>query len=208
MAQYYLGVCYYKGEGVKQDISTAVYWWTKSAEQGYLDAQAELADVYYEEGNYSEAVKWATNPAEQGYAQAQYILGAGYFLGQGVKQDYSKAVSLFSKSAEQGHAAAKGMLAFCYDQGNGVKNNKEKAFSLYFEAAKAGQIHAQNWMGDYMLTKYTTLSGNSVKKGIKYQSYLRKACDWYEAAARQGDRTREEALNSCRELLDTIDMYY
>lgn len=125
-----------------------------------------------------------------------------------MKQDYSKAVSLFSKSAEQGHVKAKSLLAFCYVQGKGVKKNKEKAFSLYLEAANAGEVSAQNWMGDYMLDKYTTLSKNSVKNAVKYQNYLRKACEWYEAAEKQGDRSREDLLNSCRETLYEIDTYY
>ena len=34
-AQYKLGVCYADGEGVSKDLKQAVYWWKKSAEQGY-----------------------------------------------------------------------------------------------------------------------------------------------------------------------------
>lgn len=79
---------------------------------------------------------------------------------------------------------------------------------MYLEAANAGEVYAQNWMGDYMLGKYTALSKNSVKNAVKYQNYLRKACEWYEAAEKQGDRSREDLLNSCREALYEIDMYY
>ena len=46
-AQYNLGRCYYNGEGVSQDYTQAVYWWSKAAEQGNADA-IELLKVYYE----------------------------------------------------------------------------------------------------------------------------------------------------------------
>ena len=35
-AQYQLGCCYYEGDGVEQNYEQAVYWWTKSAEQGNI----------------------------------------------------------------------------------------------------------------------------------------------------------------------------
>ena len=41
-AQYNLGVCYYNGQGVAQDNKKAVYWFTKSAEQGNADAIGAL----------------------------------------------------------------------------------------------------------------------------------------------------------------------
>jgi TPR repeat protein len=37
-AQYYLGDCYYKGDGVVTDKTEAVKWYNKAAEQG--DAKA------------------------------------------------------------------------------------------------------------------------------------------------------------------------
>ena len=38
-AQYNLGVCYEKGEGVAQDSSEAVKWFRQAAEQGVAEAQ-------------------------------------------------------------------------------------------------------------------------------------------------------------------------
>ncbi len=38
-AQYNLGHCYAKGDGVKQDPAQAVVWWTQAAEQGHVEAQ-------------------------------------------------------------------------------------------------------------------------------------------------------------------------
>ena len=40
--QYELGVCYYNGEGVSKDVSKAVEWWQKAADQGDASAQQIL----------------------------------------------------------------------------------------------------------------------------------------------------------------------
>lgn len=46
-AQFNLGLCYAKGEGVEKDDSRAVTWYRKSAEHGYAEAQLNLARCYY-----------------------------------------------------------------------------------------------------------------------------------------------------------------
>ena len=46
VAQYNLGVCYAKGEGVQQSYEKAVEWYTKAAEQGNIEAQNKLAECY------------------------------------------------------------------------------------------------------------------------------------------------------------------
>ena len=42
-AQFYLGVIYYKGDGVKRDAVEAVKWFRKAAEQGDTGAREMLA---------------------------------------------------------------------------------------------------------------------------------------------------------------------
>jgi hypothetical protein len=46
LAQFNLGVKYYKGEGVPQDDTEAVKWYRKAAEQGYAKAQFNLGGAY------------------------------------------------------------------------------------------------------------------------------------------------------------------
>ena len=77
-AQYYLGCCYYSGEGVKQDYEEAVKWYKLSAEQGYADAQYALGYCYdLGEGvkqNYKEAVRWYKLSDRRGNEKAQYAI--------------------------------------------------------------------------------------------------------------------------------------
>jgi TPR repeat protein len=44
LSQYKLGLCYGNGDGVGEDEAKAVYWLTKSAEQGNPDAKEFLAE--------------------------------------------------------------------------------------------------------------------------------------------------------------------
>jgi hypothetical protein len=81
-AQYNLGVSYANGEGVVQDAEKAVYWYTKAAEQGYVQAQFNLGCCYYEGNGVVQdderAAYWWTKAAEQGDADAQNNLAFCY----------------------------------------------------------------------------------------------------------------------------------
>lgn len=72
----------------------------QKAEQGDMEAQTILTQVYSLGGDYTEAVKWGRLAAEQGVAEAQRILGCCYFLGQGVSQDYKEAAQWMAKSVK------------------------------------------------------------------------------------------------------------
>ena len=77
-----LGVIYYNGKGVPQDYKKAVYWYTKAAEQGNVNAQWSLGFMYYYgEGvpqDYQKAFYWYTKAADQGNTDAQFYLGFMY----------------------------------------------------------------------------------------------------------------------------------
>ena len=78
----------------------------KAAEQGNVDAQLALGDMYHNgEGgvlqDYKEAEKWYRKAAEQGYAEAQLTLGAMHFV-----QDYVQAHLWWSLAATQGNEHA------------------------------------------------------------------------------------------------------
>ena len=45
VAQYNLAIKYEKGSGTEKDLDQAIYWYKKSAEQGYSYAQKELKNL-------------------------------------------------------------------------------------------------------------------------------------------------------------------
>jgi TPR repeat protein len=135
-AQYFLGVMYYKGQGVPQDYVEAAKWYRKAAEQGDTGAQYILSGMYYEgQGvpqDVAEAVKWSRMAAEQGYDSAQSILGAMYATGEGVPQDDVEAHMWFNLAAAQGNE-------------NGKKNRDIVAKRMTSEQIAEAQRLAREW---------------------------------------------------------------
>jgi hypothetical protein len=109
-AQFNLGLCYRRGEGVEQNDVEAFRWFQLAAEQGGALAQCNLGSSYYlgegVEKSEDEAVRWFELAAEQGLAHAQHNLGFCYSTGVGVGIDLEKAASLFQLAAKQGHPGA------------------------------------------------------------------------------------------------------
>lgn len=99
-AQVLLGRMYQTGLGVSKDISLAVHWYRKAAEQEFPTAQFALGALYRKgEGvpkDYAEAARWYRKAAEQNLAAGQISLGAAHFYGHGVPQDYVQAHKWFS----------------------------------------------------------------------------------------------------------------
>ena len=65
------------------------------AESGDVEAQFDLANEYWEKGDYEQAFYWYKKAADQGNADTQFNLGLMYYEGQGVLQDYELAFRWF-----------------------------------------------------------------------------------------------------------------
>lgn len=105
-AQFYLGLMYDTGEGVPQNLSQAVYWYTQAAQQGHLIAQNNLGAMYAS-GNgvkqsYVLAKEWYEKSANSGFSGAQHNLGRLYATGVGVPQDYVLAHKWLNLAASRG----------------------------------------------------------------------------------------------------------
>jgi len=109
--QYELGVGYFRGEGVPQDVKKALFWLTKSAEQDQVEAQLFLGDINSQMiKNYKKAAYWYSKAAKQGNANGQCNLGVCYENGDGVPQDIDKAIHWYTKAAKQGNEDAQNAL--------------------------------------------------------------------------------------------------
>ena len=147
-AQNALGEAYYDGKGVTENLTEAVKWFTKAAEQENAKAQYNLGICYYygygvQYRDRGEAVKWYTKAAEQGNADAQTSLGYYYEENHNPK----KAVEWYTKAAEQGLPIAQCNLGVCYKYGNGVEKNLEETIKWYTKAANQGYAQAQYYLG-------------------------------------------------------------
>lgn len=151
-AQNALGEAYYDGKGVTENLTEAVKWFTKAAEQENAKAQYNLGICYYygygvQYRDRREAVKWYTRAAEQGNADAQNDLGYCYEFGEGVDKNLKEAVKWYTKAAEQGLPVAQCNLGVCYKYGYGVEKNLEEAVKWYTKAANQEYARAQYNLG-------------------------------------------------------------
>jgi uncharacterized protein len=148
MAQCALGEDYDLGLiGLSTNFVEAINWYRKAAEQGFSEAQYNLANDYFN-GNgviedQVEAAKWFSKAAEQGYAKAQYNLGHCYYLGQGVARNYMEAVKWYRRAANQGDAASQNNLGAAYVSGDGVTKNYVEAYKWYNLALSQGYVLAK-----------------------------------------------------------------
>lgn len=148
-AQNALGEAYYDGKGVTENLTEAVKWYTKAAEQENAKAQYNLGVCYYygygvQYKDYGEAVKWYTKAAEQGNAEAQNSLGYYYEIDE---LNPKKAVEWYTKAAEQGLPIAQCNLGICYEYGKWVEKNLEEAVKWYTKAANQEYAQAQYLLG-------------------------------------------------------------
>lgn len=147
-AQNALGEAYYDGKGVTENLTEAVKWFTKAAEQENAKAENNLGNCYYYGygvyKDYGEAVKWYTKAAEQGNAEAQNSLGYYYEIDE---LNPKKAVEWYTKAAEQGLPMAQCNLGICYENGDGVEKNLEETVKWYTKAANQEYAKAQYYLG-------------------------------------------------------------
>jgi len=112
-AQFNLGLCYKRGEGVERDAAAAVHWFSRAAREGHEPlAQTNLGVSYYfgegVEQNATEAVGWFGLAAEQGEPNAMHNLGMCYAQGVGVpRADKLRALELLARAAQKGHGGAR-----------------------------------------------------------------------------------------------------
>lgn len=109
-AQQLLGERYYKGEGVRRNLSEAARWYRSAADNGNADAQYMLGMMHVRgEGlprDDAQAIRWFTAAAEQRLPSAQYTLGLAYLEGHGVAQDKIQAYKWFDIAAAMDHKHA------------------------------------------------------------------------------------------------------
>lgn len=109
-SQYWVGLMYESGQGVRQDYKQAIYWYRISARNGNKDAQSLLAHFYYYGRHilqdYKQAFYWNKRAAEQGKISAQISLAEMYEEGKGAPKDNLRAHMWFNLAAANGYSDA------------------------------------------------------------------------------------------------------
>jgi TPR repeat protein len=141
-SQFRNGNRYRAGKGVAEDPAEAARWYRRSAEQGFVGAQNNLAAML-EEGlgvakNETEAARWYKAAAEQGDEHAQHSLAHMYWDGRGVHKDLEQAAQWMRRAADQGHDATFIDMGDMYWRGIGVDRDPVSAAMWWSLAADRG----------------------------------------------------------------------
>ncbi len=103
-AQYRLGRCYDKGNGVEESNTLAFEWYLKSADQGFAKAQYQVGKSYKNgegvEKDIDKAVEYFTKAAKQDNGDAQLALGKCYLKGKGVEQNEAMAKTWLKRAVK------------------------------------------------------------------------------------------------------------
>lgn len=129
-AQLQLAELYDAGEGVTQDIETAVLWYEKAAEKDNEEALIALAQHYTADLNHQKsAVPYYERAAGMGNATAQYQLGLIYLGDNGIARDDVKAWLYLSLAADRIPEAAQARDVLEINLGEGTLSFARKALA-------------------------------------------------------------------------------
>lgn len=188
LAQYYLGRCYFLGEGGLLDYAEGVKWLEESKQGGCSEAEQFLEKhVYSLEDSPGvggmNVLGWYQMLAGRGNVEAQLYLG-DYWGSLGERSNYVEAAKWYQKAADSGSPKGKWKIGACYYHGQGVKQDLEKAVVYYRMAAAEDDETAQALLG--MCYEF----GSGVERNLK------TAVMWYLAAAAHGNKEAKKRADS------------
>ncbi|NCC44346.1 MAG: hypothetical protein EOM18_12405 [Clostridia bacterium] len=184
-AQFRVGY-YYLNEADPVDEAEAARWYKKSADQGHMVAQSQLA-LLYEMGrgveqSDQEAAKYYLKAARQGERTCQSVIGDMYEHGRGVEKNEKEAVYWYQQSAEQDYVIAQWQLADMLMDGRGVEKDENLAIYWYEKAADQGSHTALCQLGKLY------------DEGAVVPKDEKKAFSLYMQAARDGDKIAQRIV--------------
>ena len=204
-ARNFIGFRYYKGEAIKQDIDSALFWIEAAADAGDITAAANLGYLLSESPGIPHdslnALKWITIAAEAGVKEAQekligwmepewkklpsdsaLAMGLRYYTGEAP----ILGVFLLQVAAEDNLPKSLALLGDAYSKGLGVAYDHQKSLDYFFKAALTGDPSAQFIIAELLEIFPETFEG-------LFEEKENDAVFWYEKAKEGGVEDAESA---------------
>jgi TPR repeat protein len=152
VAQYNIAMMYSNGESVYVDYQQAVYWFTKSANQGFPPGQFRLGEMYYfEKGGLSRdldmAIALFKMAADQNDPDAQMNLAMLHSTGEGLPKDKKTALYWIGKAEEGGYETAPQYREMLLASEDGQFSVEQQERYWIEKAAELGIREAQEALG-------------------------------------------------------------
>ena len=171
-----LGKCYFYGQGVEQDYSQAIKWFSKVVNSNESTAEAEyfLGVAHYNLNKNKKCVEILESAYNKGYKKASIQLADIYFNGsETVERNEEKGVKYYKVAAEEKDKEAMFIVGYWHYNGYYVEKSEKKACTLYKESADLGYAPAQNAYADCLFD------------GIGVKENKKQAGEYYKKAAKQ-----------------------
>lgn len=160
-AMFALGLMYYEGDLIDEDLVRSELWWGRAADRNDHRAWERLVRLYPITPGAATLDKklWYMDEnifrlrglAAGGEAFALVLLGNFHVLGRGVDENPGEAVRLFREAAEAGNAAGRYSLGRMYLAGLPGLDNRDEGAALILAAANQGHRAAQLFMAELYL---------------------------------------------------------
>lgn len=167
-ACFVLGMAYCNGfskNGIelKPDFDRGMEWLRISSEKNQADAQWNLGDCYYVQGDYTTAFKWYKRSADQNNPMGIKRVGVRLMDGDGVEQNFSEAEKYIKKAKQMGLEDMDFILGKLYY----FQNRLDLAISI-FEKTYSTDSEASRWLGSCYAAKVAQGYTNSYQDALKY----------------------------------------
>lgn len=167
-----------------ENSNKAIKWYTKAGNNGDIQAQMELGDIYYlDMSNNDKAIHWYRKAAQQGSAEAQTELAS-------LLDNKKEAAKWYRKAAEQGYLDAQMDLVYLYRRDEGDITAEEA-----LKWAKLAAV-AEHSVAPELVAEINTKLG-------RYQ----EAIKWYKIAIDFGGYGTEENQYHLGEVYVTLGEY-
>jgi TPR repeat protein len=134
------------------DWSSAAKWFGKAADQGFAEAQYNLAVIYFEgKGIAQDKVKageFFLKAAMQGMADAALEYGVMVFRGDGVAKNEEIGAQWLLVAAQRGNVIAQNRVARIYATGRGLKLDPIEAAKWHMLSLEAGR--SDDWLEEFV----------------------------------------------------------
>ena len=191
-AQALLGRVYLHGIGrrfVKPNPAEAKKWLTAAAEQGFAQAQYDLATFYFDAGDSETGMHWLQQAAAQNQTEALTMLSHRYRDGDGFPADAARAAELLRRAATLGDPVAQTELGVALREGAGMARNESESVAWFEKAAIQGYTE-----GQYNL-------GLAYAKGTGVDPDPVRGTAWLEICAKEHHREAIRAVSPVRRQL-------
>ncbi len=199
VADYYIARMRLYGYGELKNNTTAIRYFKRAAEKGFLPAQQTMARfALMKENNPEQALYWFKRAADSNDIQAQMYCAAAYLFGVGVKKNPESAQRYLIAAAKTGNSIAQYALAQSFLDSRQQANKKlgllwlEKAVAQNNPAAqtKSGELYANGAGVPVDLVKAKEMLNLAINQGyipavyqmaelLRKQGDFKQAKDWY-----------------------------